>query len=46
MMDNAIHVYKDTSLSREGVFNLKDTVAHHVIVDNIADANGGSNSGN
>lgn len=46
MMDNAIHVYKDTSLSQEGTFNLKDTVAHHVIVDNIADANGGSNSGN
>lgn len=42
MMDNAIHVYKDTSLSREGVFNLKDTAAHHVIVDNL----GGSNSGN
>lgn len=46
MMDNAIHIYKDTSLTREGKFNLKDTVAHHVIVDNIADANGGSNSGN
>ena len=46
MMDNAIHVYQDTSLTQEGAFNLKDTVAHHVIVDNIADANGGSNSGN
>lgn len=46
MMDNAIHVYKDTSLSQNGAFNLKDTVAMHVIVDNIADANGGSNSGN
>ena len=46
MMDNAIHVYKDTSLQKVGGFNLKDTVAHHVIVDNIADLNGGSNSGN
>ena len=46
MMDNAIHIYKDESLTREGAFNLKDTVAMHVIVDNIADANGGSNSGN
>ena len=46
MMDNAIHIYQDTSLTREGKFNLKDTVAHHVIVDNIANANGGSNSGN
>ena len=46
MMDNAIHVYKDTSLSKNGGFMLKDTVANHVIVDNIDDANGGSNSGN
>jgi len=46
MMDNAIHVYKDTSLSKNGGFMLKDTVADHVIVGNIDDANGGSNSGN
>lgn len=26
MMDNAIHCYKDTSLSKSGAFNLKDTV--------------------
>lgn len=46
MMDNAIHVYKDTSLKQEGGFNLKDTVTNNVHVDNISDANGGSNSGN
>ena len=46
MMDNAIHVYKDTSLSKTGPFNLKDTVINNVHVDNIGDANGGSNSGN
>ena len=30
MMDNAVHVYKDTSLSKTGDFNLADTV-HNVI---------------
>ena len=33
MMDNAIHVYKDTSLSKTGVFNLKDTVQNIITVD-------------
>lgn len=35
MMDNAIHVFKDESLSKEGPFVLNDTVANHVIVDNL-----------
>jgi hypothetical protein len=38
MMDNAIHVYKDTSLSKTGDFNLKDTVKNVVVVED------GSNS--
>lgn len=55
MMDNAIHVFQDTSLKREGDFMLKDTAADHVIVDNLNSGsgeneggsdNGGSNSGN
>ena len=33
MMDNAIHVYKDTSLSQSGAFMLKDTVKNTVTVD-------------
>ena len=33
MMDNAIHVYKDTSLSKNGAFNLKDTVKNVITVD-------------
>lgn len=45
MMDNAIHVYKDTSLSREGGFILNDTVVNGVTVTNASDF-GGSNSGN
>jgi len=32
-MDNAIHVYKDTSLSKSGAFNLKDTVKNVVTID-------------
>ena len=44
MMDNAIHIYKDTSLSKEGAFSLKDTVVNTVHVDNMY--NGGSNQGN
>ena len=31
MMDNAIHVYKDTSLSKVGPFQLKDTVQNIVV---------------
>jgi len=31
MMDNAIHVYKDTSLSITGPFQLKDTVQNVVV---------------
>ncbi len=56
MMDNAIHVYKDTSLSKNGPFVLKDTVKNNVYVENMSDAQpssdegeggeGGSNSGN
>ena len=34
MMDNAIHVFKDTSLSREGAFALKDSVKNNVYVEN------------
>jgi hypothetical protein len=33
MMDNAIHVYKDTSLSKTCDFNLKDTVKNVVVVE-------------
>lgn len=33
MMDNAIHVYKDTSLSKSGAFNLKDTVKNVITID-------------
>ena len=40
MMDNAIHVYKDTSLSRVGGFNLKDTIKNNVYIEN-ADEIGG-----
>ncbi len=46
MMDNAIHVYKDTSLSQNGPFNLKDTVTNNVHIDNPDEIGGGSNSGN
>ena len=44
MMDNAIHIYKDTSLSKNGAFSLKDTVVNTVHVDNMY--SGGSNQGN
>ena len=33
MMDNAIHVYKDSSLSQNGAFMLKDTVKNVVVVE-------------
>ena len=33
MMDNAIHVYQDTSLRKVGAFNLKDTVKNVVVVE-------------
>lgn len=33
MMDNAIHMYKDTSLSKTGAFNLQDNVKNTVWVD-------------
>ena len=46
MMDNAIHVYKDESLLQTGAFNLQDSVVNTVHVDNMSEANGGSNSGN
>ena len=42
MMDNAIHVFKDESLSKEGPFILNDTVANHVIVDNLGESNQGN----
>ena len=32
MMDNAIHVYKDTSLSKNGDFILKDTVQNVISI--------------
>lgn len=38
MMDNAIHIYKDTSLSRTGRFQLADNVVNTVYVSNITDA--------
>ena len=37
MMNNAMCVYKDTSLSKEGAFQLKDTVQNVVVVDNGGD---------
>lgn len=49
MMDNAIHVYKDTSLSKTGDFNLKDTVKNVVVVEDGSSSSageGGSNQGN
>ena len=33
MMDNAIHMYKDTSLSKTGAFNLQDNVKNTVWVE-------------
>ena len=42
MMDNAIHVYKDTSLSKNGLFVLKDTVKNNVWVDNLDNGNSGN----
>jgi hypothetical protein len=33
MMNNAMCVYKDTSLSKEGSFQLADTVKNVVVVD-------------
>ena len=35
MMDNAIHVFQDTSLSKEGDFMLKDSVKNNVWVENL-----------
>ena len=49
MMDNAIHMYKDSSLLQTGAFNLQDTVKNVVTVDGEITTNsgeGGSNSGN
>lgn len=47
MMDNAIHAYKDTSLSKNGVFNLTDTVQNTVnVTGEVTTTTGGSNSGN
>ena len=42
MMDNAIHVYKDTSLFKDGAFLLKDTVKNNVWVDNMPSGDNGS----
>lgn len=42
MMNNAMCVYKDTSLSKEGSFQLADTVKNVVIVDNASDFQSGS----
>ncbi len=44
MMNNAMCVYKDTSLSKEGAFQLKDTVQNVVTVDNASDFQSGSES--
>ena len=33
MMDNAIHVYKDTSLSKVGAFNLTDSVVNSITLN-------------
>jgi len=51
MMNNAICVYKDTSLSKEGSFNLADTVQNivHVVNDSASGETtpaGGDDSGN
>jgi len=40
MMDNAIHVYRDTSLSRFGAFSLKDGVHNSVYIENASDIGG------
>lgn len=45
MMDNAIHAYRDTSLSKNGKFNLKDTVQNTITVNGSV-TTGGSNQGN
>lgn len=45
MMDNAIHVYKDTSLKREGLFNLKDTVQNVVVVNDGSSTPAGEGEG-
>ena len=37
LMDNAIHVYKDTSLSKNGPFVLADTVKNYVQVNGLVD---------
>lgn len=42
MMDNAIHVYKDTSLTKEGTFALKDTIKNNVFVENLGESNQGN----
>ena len=46
MMDNAIHVFKDESLSKEGPFVLNDTVANHVWVDNLDSGSAGDDQVN
>ena len=49
MMDNAIHMYKDTSLSQIGAFNLQAKVKNTVWVEgelSTDSGEGGSNSGN
>lgn len=46
MMDNAIHAYRDTSLSKNGKFNLKDTVQNSITVNGSVTTTGGSNQGN
>lgn len=49
MMDNAIHMYKDTSLSQIGAFNLQAQVKNTVWVEGeitTDSGDGGSNSGN
>lgn len=52
LMDNAIHVYTDSSLSKNGEFNLKDTVQNTVTVSGsvttgaASGSEGGSNQGN
>ena len=37
MMDNAVHVYKDTSLSKTGDFNLKDMVKNVIDVNDVTE---------
>jgi len=39
LMDNAVHVYEDTSLSQIGAFNLKDTVVNNVVVSGAVTTN-------